>query len=161
MEGHAGGRHGIGEHLAQPVTGNLAQEQSAAAKRAIEEVRAAIRHYDEALRRGDTTALQQVWATEYTFINPRGEMLTRADRMANQREKRTTFDSLAPVLSEERIRVYGENQDPVAVHTTLLSIGGKYSGRTERGQYRATAIWVRRDGRWQQVASQLTAVTAP
>ena len=48
-----------------------------------------------------------------------------------------------------------------AVHTTLLSIGGRYSGRTERGQYRATAIWVRRHGRWQQVASQLTPVSGP
>jgi ketosteroid isomerase-like protein len=138
-----------------------AQEQSAEAKHMVEEVRAAIRHYDEALRRADTTALKQAWATEYSFINPRGELLTRTDRIANQREKRTAFDSLAPVRSEERIRVYGGSKDPVAVHTTLLSIGGKYSGRTERGQYRATAIWVRRDGRWQQVASQLTPVTAP
>jgi ketosteroid isomerase-like protein len=76
------------------------------------------------------------------------------------RAGRTAFDSLAPVLAEERIRMYGD-KDVVAVHTTLLSIGGRYSGRTERGQYRATAIWVRRHGRWQQVASQLTPVAGP
>lgn len=133
-----------------------AQERSAA----IEEVRASIRRYDDALRRVDTAAVAQFWAPDYTFINPRGELLTRADRLANLRAGRTAFDSLAPVLAEERIRTYGD-KDVVAVHTTLLSIGGRYSGRTERGQYRATAIWVRRDGRWQQVASQLTPVTGP
>jgi ketosteroid isomerase-like protein len=126
----------------------------------IEEVRASIRRYDDALRRSDTVAVAQFWAPDYTFINPRGELLTRADRLANLRAGRTAFDSLAPVLAEERIRTYGK-KDGVAVHTTLLSIGGRYSGRTERGQYRATAIWVRRDGRWQQVASQLTPVGAP
>ena len=127
---------------------------------AIEEVRASIRRYDDALRRSDTAAVAQFWAPDYTFINPRGELLTRADRLANLRAGRTAFDSLAPVLAEERIRTYGD-RNVVAVHTTLLSIGGRYSGRTERGQYRATAIWVRRDGRWQQVASQLTPVSGP
>jgi ketosteroid isomerase-like protein len=136
-----------------------AQERSADTG-TIEEVRASIRRYDDALRRSDTAAVAQFWAPDYTFINPRGELLTRADRLANLRTGRTAFDSLAPVLAEERIRTYGK-KDGVAVHTTLLSIGGRYSGRTERGQYRATAIWVRRHGRWQQVASQLTPVTGP
>jgi len=126
----------------------------------VGEVRAAIRHYDEALRRAETATLEQFWAAEYTFVNPRGERLTRADRLANVRTGRTAFDSLAPVPQEERIRTYG-GKDAVAVHTTLLTIGGRYSGRAEQGQFRAMAIWVRRDGRWQQVASQLTSVTGP
>ena len=138
----------------------LRAQEPSAKKGAVEEVRAAIRHYDDALRRSDTAAVMRVWAKEYSFINPRGEMLRRDDRLANLRAGRTAFDSLGPVPAEERIRLYGD-KDPVAVHTTLLSIGGRYSGRTERGQYRATAIWVRRDGRWQQVASQLTPVTGP
>ena len=123
-------------------------------------MRASIRRYDEALRRADTAVVKEFWAPEYTFINPRGQLLTRADRLANLRAGRTAFDSLAPVLAEERIRTFGDN-DLVAVHTTLLSIGGRYSGRIERGQYRATAIWVRRHGGWQQVASQLTPVSGP
>jgi ketosteroid isomerase-like protein len=138
--------------LLLPLLPSGAQAQT----KAVEEVRAAIRQYDAALRRADVAALERFWATEYTLINPRGERLTRADRLANVRAGRTAFDSLAPVLDEERIRTYGDH-DLVAVHSTLLTIGGRYSGREER-QYRATAIWVHRDGRWQQVASQLTPV---
>jgi ketosteroid isomerase-like protein len=130
----------------------------------VEEVRAAIRQYDAALRRADVAALERFWAEEYSLVNPRGERLTREDRLANVRSGRTAFDSLAPVPQEERIRLYGEKGDKknvVAVHTTLLTIGGRYSGHGERGQYRAMAIWVYRDGRWQQVASQLTPVLGP
>lgn len=130
----------------------------------VEEVHAAIRQYDAALRRADVAALERFWAQEYSLVNPRGERVTREDRLANVRSGRTAFDSLAPVPQEERIRLYGEKGDRknvVAVHTTLLTIGGRYSGHGERGQYRAMAIWVYRDGRWQQVASQLTPVLGP
>jgi ketosteroid isomerase-like protein len=124
-------------------------------------VRSAIRQYDAALRRLDVTALERFWAPEYSFVNPRGERLTRDDRLANVRSGRTAFDSLAPVPQEERIRTYGDGKSVVAVHTTLLTIGGRYSGHDEQGQYRAIAIWVNRDGHWQQVASQLTPVQGP
>jgi ketosteroid isomerase-like protein len=121
------------------------------------EIRHATRRYDAALRRADVAALEQVWAEEYTFVNPRGELLTKAERLANFRAGRTTFDTLTPQAREERIRVYGD----VAVHANRLTIGGRYSGQAHGGTYRSLVIWVRRDGRWQQVASQLTLVTAP
>jgi hypothetical protein len=49
----------------------------------------------------------------------------------------------------------------MAVYTTLLTIDGHYSGEPERGQFRALVVWVRRDGRWQQVASQMTPILEP
>lgn len=134
-----------------------AQAQTTADATTIAQVRQAIRRYDAALRRADVAAAERFWAPEYTFVNPRGEVLGRADRIANLRGGRTAFDSLAPVPSEERIRAYGN----VAVHTTLLTIGGRYSGQAHRGAYRALVVWVRRNGEWQQIASQLTPVVAP
>ncbi len=136
-----------------------AQEPTAAASKAVAEIREAIRRYDEALRRADVAALEQFWAPEYTFVNPRGERVTRAARLANLQARKTSFDSLAHAPEEEQIRTY-ENGD-VAVHTTLLMLGGQYGGQTARGRYRALVVWVRRDGRWQQVASQMTPVLGP
>jgi hypothetical protein len=46
----------------------------------------------------------------------------------------------------------------MAVHTTLLTIEGRYSGRPEQGQFRGLVVWARRDGRWQQLPSQPTPV---
>ncbi len=124
---------------------------------AVAEVRQAVRRYDEALRKADAVAAGQFWADEYVFVNPRGERLTRADRLANLRTGRTAFDSLAPVPQEEQFRAYGD----VVVHTTLLTIGGRYSGQAQQGHYRALVLWVRRDGRWQQAVSYLTPVLGP
>jgi ketosteroid isomerase-like protein len=124
---------------------------------AVAEVHEATRRYDEALRRADAEAAGRFWANEFIFVNPEGRRLTRADRLANLRTGRTAFDSLAPAPGQEEIRVYGD----VAVHRTLLTIGGRYSGQVERGQFRALVVWVRRDGRWQQVANQLTSVHGP
>ena len=135
-----------------------AQTPTAAPSAAVTEVREAIRRYDAALRKGDVAAVGQFFAPEYTFVNARGERLSRADRLANLRTGRTAVDSVSHAPSEEQIRPYGND---VVVYTTLLTLGGRYSGRAQRGQYRALVVWVRRDGRWQQVASQLTPVGAP
>ena len=118
------------------------------------ELRDAIRRYDDALRSADTAAAGAFWADEFVFVNPDGVRLTRADRIANLQTGRTAFSALAHVPETEEIRMYGD----VAVYRTLLSIGGRYSGQAERGQFRALVVWVRREGRWQQVANQLTPV---
>ncbi|HUR94033.1 MAG TPA: nuclear transport factor 2 family protein [Gemmatimonadales bacterium] len=131
-----------------------AQNAAASDSTAVAEIRRTVRQYDDALRRAEVKVLERIWATEFTFVNPRGERVTRAERLANLRTGRTTFDSLAPAPREESIRVYGD----VAVLTTLLTLTGRYSGKDQSGRFRALVVWVRRDGRWQQVANQLTAI---
>jgi len=81
-----------------------AEEPTAAGASAEAEVRQAVRDYDEALRRADVAAVERFWASEYTFVNPRGERLTRADRVANLRTGRTALDSLAHAPQDERIQ---------------------------------------------------------
>ena len=122
-----------------------AQESaSSAGGHADAELREAIRLYDDALRRADVAAAERFWADEYVFINPRGERVSREDRVANLREKRTSFGSLAHEPKEE-----------------TLTIDGRYSGEAERGEFRALVVWIRRDGRWQQLASQMTPILKP
>lgn len=132
---------------------------AAAAGNAEAELRQAIRLYDDALRRADVAAVEQFWAAEYVFINPRGERVSRDGRIANLRGKRTSFDSLAHAPQEETIGTYMDGN--MAVYTTLLTIDGRYSGAAERGKFRALVVWIRRDGRWQQVASQMTRILEP
>ena len=140
--------------------GAPAQETiSASAGPAEAELREAIRLYDDALRRADVAAVERFWAAEYVFINPRGERVSRDARAANLREKRTSLDSLAHAPQEEMIRTYLDGN--MAVYTTLLTIDGRYSGEAERGEFRALVVWIRRDGRWQQLASQMTPILEP
>jgi ketosteroid isomerase-like protein len=132
-----------------------AQEPTASTvAKAEAEVRESIRRYDDALRRADVSAAEGFWAAEYTFVNPRGERVTRDDRVANLRTGRTSLDNIIHAPQEEQIRIYGD----MAVYTALLTLTGRYGGQTHQGQARAMAVWVRRDGRWQQVATQLTPI---
>ena len=132
-----------------------AQEAAASAK-AEAELRESIRIYDEALRRGDAAAAGKFWADEYVFVNPRGERLSRDARDANLREKRTSLDSIAHAPRDEVIRTYMDGK--MAVYTTRLAIDGRYGGETERGEFRTLVVWIHRDGRWQQLASQMTPI---
>jgi len=131
-------------------------EQATASAKAEAELRESIRLYDDALRRGDATAAGRFWADEYVFVNPRGERLSRAARIANLREKRTALDTVAHAPQDEVIHLYMDGQ--MAVYTTRLAIDGRYGGTTERGEFRALVVWIHRDNRWQQLASQMTAI---
>ena len=77
------------------------QVRSGASSAVVAEVREAVRRYDDALRRADVEAVGRFFASEYTFVNARGQRLTRADRLANLRTGRTAFDSLAHAPQEE------------------------------------------------------------
>ena len=132
----------------------FAQKSASSSKGPEAQVREAIRQYDDALRRADAEAAAKFWADEYVFINPRGERLTREDRIANVKSGATAFDSLAHVPEEDQIRVYGN----LATYITLLAIHGKYGGEGQEGALRGVVVWIRRDGRWQQIASQLTPI---
>ena len=140
--------HTTSARAQQPVTTNAAIEA---------QLRQAIREYDDALRRADVPAIDRFFAQEYFFVNPRGQRLTRAERLANFREGRTVLDSVVHAPQEEVFRSYGD----VVVYTAVLTLSGRYSGQAQQGQHRAVVVWVRRDGRWQQVASQLTLIQAP
>ena len=142
--------------LLAPALGPAQEVTSAAAGKAEGELRQAIHLYDDALRRADVAAAERFWAAEYVFINPRGERVSRDERVANLREKRTAFDSLAHAPQEEMIRTYMDGN--MAVYTTLLTIDGRYGGNAESGKFRALVVWIRRDGRWQQLASQMTPI---
>ena len=134
-----------------------AQETTSAAGGNVEaDLREAIRLYDDALRRSDADAAERFWADEYVFINPRGERVSREARIANLREKRTSLDSLAHAPQEEVIRTYMDGN--IAVYTTKLTIEGRYGGEAENGEFRALVAWIRRDGRWQQLVSQMTPI---
>ena len=138
----------------RPAT--VVAQDDATISKAEAEVRDAIKKYDEALRKGDALAAGRYWAREYVFINPRGERVTRAERLANVHTGQTAFNSLEHAPQEEHITIYGNGD--VAVYTTLLTITGQYSGEGEQGSLRGLVVWIKRDGTWQQTASQLTPV---
>ena len=118
-----------------------------------QEVRQAIEKYRAALLRRDTPTLEQIWTDDYFFVNASGEMLTKAQRLANLKSGATTLESINEE-GELKVRVHQNT----AVATSRVTIKGQYSGQPTTGQYRSIHIWVKGPTGWQLVANQLTAL---
>jgi ketosteroid isomerase-like protein len=120
-----------------------------------QEVKQMIEKYRTAFLRHDIPTLEKIWADDYVFVNAFGEVLTKAQRLANLRSGATTLES---INEEEKptVRAYQNS----AVVTSRVTLKGQYSGQPVSGQYRSTLVWVKSSNRWQLVANQLTPLAA-
>lgn len=111
------------------------------------------REYAEALTKRDMATLDRVWAAEYTFINPQGELVTKAQRMQNLKSGATEFKSINP--QQEKLQVQGD----LAIDIGRVTLQGtKYSGQESSGEYRYMNVWMKRQGQWQMLANQITLI---
>ena len=104
---------------------------------------------------GDRASIERIIAPDWTVTGPDGQISTRADVLREVFETRTHRISSLTV-DDVRVRVFGD----AAVVT------GRTRGRGESGnkpydvEIRFTDTFVRRDGRWQAVASHASLVMA-
>ena len=123
---------------------------------AEQEVRAVIEQYRTALTKGDTAALERIWADDYTFINASGAVLTKAERLANQKSGATKLSTIE-TDPDMKIRVYGGD---VAVAINRVTIKGQYSGKATSGQFQSSIVFAKTPSGWQLVCNQITPVTS-
>ena len=118
-----------------------------------EEVRQMQKRFADAIQRSDTVALAKIWADGYTFTNGSGQLVTRAQRLANLRTGATNVQSADE--TDIKVRVYGRD---AAVLTSRVTLKAQYSGKEGSGEYRNTAFWVRTAAGWQMAANQITLI---
>jgi ketosteroid isomerase-like protein len=131
-----------------------AQQESTGSK-SEQEVKEMIEKYRAAFLRRDIPTLEKIWADDYVFVNAFGEVMTKAQRLANLKSGATTLE----LINEEEkpaVRVY-ENS---AVATSRVTLKGQYSGQPISGQYRSMLVWVKGPTGWQLVSNQLTPIAA-
>lgn len=133
--------------------GQSPTQQESENSKSEQEVRQTIEKYRTALLQRDIPTLEKIWADDYIFVNASGEVLTKAQRLANVKSGATKLDSINE-KENITVRVYQNS----AVATSRVTIKGKYSGQPTGGQYRSTHVWVKGPEGWQLVANQLTAL---
>lgn len=116
-------------------------------------VSALLDEYTQALLNKDVAALDRIWADDLTFVNMRGELLSKRNRMDNIKTGATTFKSIK--LTDKQVRTYGET----AVATFKVALEAQYSAQEGSGDYRVTTVWARPKGTWQMVSVQMTRIT--
>ena len=108
--------------------------------------------YAQALTKRDVEALDEIWTADYTFVNPRGELLSKAQRMANIKSGTTEFQTMSP--HKERLHVRGN----FAVEVGRIVVEGEYGGQESSGEYRYTTVWIKMQKSWRMSANQITLI---
>jgi ketosteroid isomerase-like protein len=108
--------------------------------------------YAEALTKRNVEVLDEIWSADYTFVNPRGELLSKAQRIANIKSGTTEFQTMSP--QKERLHVQGN----FAVEVGRIVVEGEYSAHEGSGEYRYTTVWTKTQKRWRMLANQITLI---
>ena len=111
-----------------------------------------LERHRKALLEKDVATIDRLWADDLSFINHRGQILTKAQRMENVRTGATSFKSIQ--ITDQVVRPYGD----AVVTTGVVTLDGQYSGEEGSGDYRFTTVWSRRGPQWQMVALQMTKI---
>jgi ketosteroid isomerase-like protein len=135
------------------VVGQTTEPKQTASPNAEEEsVRKVENEFAVAYGRNDPEALDRLWAADYTFVNPAGQVLTKAQRLAMLRSGELKIEAYS--RDDESIRIYGNT----ALVTYRSTVKAQRNGNDVSSQRRVITVWVKRDGRWQAVAQQSTGI---
>lgn len=137
----------------------LAQEtQKRVVGKNEEEVRKLERSWLDAYEQLDAEAMERIVADDFTITFPDGNIQTKPQIMTSlKRPRRPTQPAMRFYTEDVQSRAYGE---------TVILIGRviteyQRDGKTVKEQSRYTDTYVKRNGRWQVVASHLSNVAEP
>jgi len=109
--------------------------------------------WNDAQVKRDVAALGRILADDLTIIDPEGTIVTKAQALANLKSGEDAFTSA--VADEMKVRVYGD----AAVVLGRNTVKEQYKGKDLSGPYRFTDTWIKKDGRWQCVATAGSKIT--
>jgi hypothetical protein len=105
-----------------------------------------------AVQHRDTGKIDRIQAEEYMFTDPAGQVWTKTRGLDAIKAGDLAIDAFE--LNELKVRLY----DNTAVVTLRIVWHGQFRGTDISGPQRMTDMFVKRDGRWQCVASQATRI---
>lgn len=106
----------------------------------------------EAELKKDVALLDRILADDFTDTDSEGNVMTKAQDL--EVLKSGAYVGTSMVLDNIKVRVYGE----AAVVTGRNTIKGQYKGKDVSVQRQWTDTFIRRDGRWQCVATHASTI---
>ena len=108
------------------------------------------KEFTEAVVRNDAEAIGRFLADDWVIIDADGGIVDKARFLGVIKSGDLSHQTMES--DEVHVRIYGE----AALVTGLTATKGKFIGQEFSTRERATDVFVKRDGRWQCVFSQLT-----
>ena len=109
------------------------------------------RQLSRALLHRDSMKLDDLIADDYTFTNPLGEVTNKSLTMAG-------IDSGLLLHSLDTRNVTVQNYGDTASVSGIATIEGRFKTHDINGLYRYSDVYMKRQGRWQVVATQAVCV---
>jgi ketosteroid isomerase-like protein len=106
----------------------------------------------QATLKSGPVAVDQYEADDIITTGPGGRVTDKAQDKADLRSGDLKIQSME--LSDMRVRVYGNTAMAAGSNT----FNGAYKGQEISGKYRITDAWVKRNGKWQVVATHSSKV---
>jgi hypothetical protein len=138
--------------MAKSQEPNTKTEAASASGRVEDQIKKLEHDWAQATVKDGAPAVDQYEADGIISTDPSGRVTDKAQDKKDLSSGDLKFQSIK--LSDLRVRVYGNTA--VAAGTTTLK--GTYKEQDISGTYRFTDTWVKRNGKWQAVASQATKV---
>ena len=110
------------------------------------------REWLDAYQKHDAEALERIEADDFTLTEADGKVTTKAEDVASIRNAKPPQPDDAFDVEDVKVRLYGDT----AVLIGRVIIKYRNKGQLVAEQYRYTDTYLKRRGRWQVVASQLT-----
>jgi ketosteroid isomerase-like protein len=111
------------------------------------------KEFTQAIVKNDEKAVARFLADGWIIIDPDGGIIDRAHFLGVIESGALTHEMIES--DDTRVLIYGNT----AIVTALTTTKGKFSGHAFTTQERATDVFVKQNGRWLCVLSQLTRFT--
>jgi hypothetical protein len=138
-----------------PASGQATDKPSDIESQTVQELLKANRGYDEALVRGDSATLDEIFAEEYIYTTFDGTVRDKTEQLTSIKSGDMQFDF--GKSDDVRIRIYQET----AVITGRFTAKGTFRGKNIDIRERYTSVWVKQEGRWMLVAEQGNEIKKP
>jgi ketosteroid isomerase-like protein len=109
--------------------------------------------FTAAIVKNDAESIERFVTDDWIIINADGGIIEKERFLEVVKSGALTHDTMES--DDMRVRVYGDS----AVVTAVTRSKGKFMGQEFSTHERSTDVFVRRDGQWRCVLTQLTAFT--
>jgi len=107
----------------------------------------------DALRRGDPSPLEKIYADDYTLVTGLGQVRGKADQIAELKSGRLRYASIDSI--ERQVRLYGDVGVIVSRQRAVIFQNGQ---QITSGDERVTRVYKKMDHGWRVIATHATPI---
>lgn len=130
-------------------TGAIAQDKKSAGG-AEDQIKALLDQSRQSMLKGDASYVEKNAAEDYSRVGPDGKRVSKSDWINAIKSGDVKMESIE--TSDVKVRVYGN----AAVATYAADVKGTNKGQDISGHNQITRVFVKRAGKWQEVAFHST-----